>query len=188
MNDDTDNQSIFGVTHRTHHRRLRLLAVYGNAAAQPFQRLRRRKAVEQRLILLVNFKAWVHDTMRDLTVVREQQQPFGQPVQPTNRHHAPLDAHEIHHRVATTLVVHRRDVAPWLVQQYVSSALIRDQVAVNLDLLRVGVNLRPEFGNNDAIDADATFDDHLFRTTAGRDAARRQDSLQAFHGHSVRSF
>lgn len=177
MDDDAHHQTVLGVTHRTHHRRRRLLAVNHDSTSQPVERLGRGEAVEQRFVFLVDLKARVHDAMGDLAVVGQQQKSLGLPVKATHWHDASFDAHEIHHGVASAFVVSGGDVALGFVEQDIASALVRNQVPVDLDLLAISVNFRAEFRHHDSIDAYAALDDHLFRPATGRDAARRQDSL-----------
>lgn len=159
VNHDPDDRSVFGVLDRADDLRLRPLAVDDDATAQPVQRGGRRMPVEQRLVFLIDLVARVHDSVGNQAIVREQEQPFGLPVEPSDRHDALPDLDEIHDRVAPTLVRHRCDVAPGLVQDNVPHRRARDDLAVYLDLLPHWVNLRAKLGDDDAIHTHASLDD-----------------------------
>jgi hypothetical protein len=123
--------------------------------------------------------------MSDLAIVGEQQQTLGLAIEPADWHDPTFHADEVHNRVATTLVVHRRDVALGLVEQDVAPPLVRNEIPVYLDLLALCIDFRAKFGHDNAIDANPSFNDHFFCPAARRDTARREDSLQSFHAHLV---
>ena len=172
MDDDAHDQSVFGVPNRTHYRRRRLLTIDDDAAPEAIERSRRWKPVEQRLVLLVNFEAWMHDTVSDFTVIRQQEQTLGLSVETPDRYDTSLDAHEVHDGVTSALIVRCSDVPLGLVQQQIPPTLIWNQIAIDLDFLLVRVDLGAKLSDDDPIDADAALDDHLFGTAARRNSSR----------------
>lgn len=170
MDDDADDRAVFCVADWSDHLWSGALAVDRDAPAEPIEDFRRRVAVEQRLILLVDPIAGMHDTVGDFAVVRQQQQAFGLPVEPADRHDALVDRHEVHDGVAASLVRCRRDVAAGLVEQNIAPADGRDQLAVDLDLLGGGIDFAAKLGDDLAVNTDASFEDQLLGAPPGRDA------------------
>jgi hypothetical protein len=181
MNDDLYDRSVFGVSHRPNHRRCCALTVDHYATPDPVQHLRRRVSVEQGFVLLLDFEPRMHDTVGNLPVIRQQQQPLGLTIEPTDGNHSLVDRYKIHHRVPPALVGRCGDVAARLVQQYVSEARTRDQFAVDLDLLALSINLCSKLRDNLAINADPARNNHLFGFSSRRYSAGRKDSLKTFH-------
>ena len=181
MDHDPDDRAVLGVTDRANHLGRRALAVNRDAAPEPVKHLRRRIAVQQGLVLFVDAVAGVHHAVRDLAVIRQQQQSLGLPVEPANRDDALVDRHEVHDGVAAAFVGCRCDVAAGLVQQDIAPTDGWDQLAVNLDLLGTGVNLAAEFGDDLAVDPHTPVEDQFLRAPSGCDAGRGQHSLQSFH-------
>lgn len=175
VDDDADDGTVLGVAHRPDDRWSRPLPIDVDALAELLEHRCRRVSVEQRLVLLLDLEARMHDAVRDLAIVRQQQQPLGLAVEPANWDDALVDWHEIHDGVASALVVGRRDVSARFVEQDVAAARVRDEHPVDLDLLPFGVDLSAERGDNDSIDPDTPLGDHLLGLAAGRDAARRED-------------
>jgi hypothetical protein len=87
-----------------------------DAALQPGDLPRARPAREPHTIRLVDPVARVHEVVRQLAVVREQQQPAGVGVEAPDREHAPAGRQELRDRAAALGVVERRDDADRLVQ------------------------------------------------------------------------
>jgi len=69
VDDDSDDRAAFGIADRADHLRDGALAVDCNASSEPVEHLRRRVAVEQCFVLLVDPVARVHDTVGDLAIV-----------------------------------------------------------------------------------------------------------------------
>jgi len=181
MDDNPDDRAVLGVADRTDHLGDRALTVDDDATAEAVEDFRRWIAVQECLVLLLDPKAGVHDTMGDLAIVCQQQQPLGLAIEPSDWHDALVDRHEVHDGVAAALVGGGRDVATRLVEQNVASSNCRDQLTVDLDLLCVGVNLAAEFGDDLAINADTPFEDQFFGAPTGGYTGRSQHSLQSFH-------
>ncbi len=177
MDDDPDDGAVLDVLDRPDDLRLRALAIDDDPAPEPIQHRGRRVAVEQRLVLLVDLVARMHDAVGDKPIVRQQQQPLGLAVKPPDRHDALAHLDEIHHGVATSLVRHRRDVTLGLVEHDITQALAGDDLPVNLDLLARWVDPGTELGDHLAIDAHPPFDDQLLGATSRRYPRGRQDAL-----------
>lgn len=122
--------------------------------------------IEERFVLLIEFVPRVHDPVRDVTIVRQQQQSLGVAIEPPDRNHPPLNTHQVHDGIAPTLVGCRRDIALGLVKQQVSSSRIGDELAVDFDLLPLPVDLRPHLGDDLTVDAHAPFRNQLLRPPA----------------------
>jgi hypothetical protein len=142
VDDDPNDRAILGVTDWPDHLRRCPLAIDDDPASQPVEGLWRRVAVQQRLVLLVDPVARMHDAVGDLAVVGQQQQAFGLPVQPADRDDPLVDGNEVHNGVAAALVGGCRDVATRLVEQNVPPANDRDELPVDFDLLGARVDLR----------------------------------------------
>lgn len=104
MDHDANDRAIFSVPNRPHFGGQRLLPVDHDAASELVERAGRRMAVQHCLILFVQLVAWVHNSVGELAVVRQQQQSLGVAIEPANRQDAALHTDEIHHRVATTFI------------------------------------------------------------------------------------
>lgn len=166
VNDDPDDRAVLGVADRPDHLRRRALAVDRDAAPEPIEHLRRRIAVQQSFVLLVDPIAWVHDAVRHLAIVRQQQETLGLPVEPANRHDAFIDRHEIHDRVAAALVGCRGDIATGLVEEDVAPPDVRDQLAIDLDLLGGGIDLAAKLSDDLTVNTHAAADDQLLGAPA----------------------
>ena len=104
VDDDPNDRAVLGIADRPDHLRRRPLAVDRDAAPQPIEHRRRRIAVQQRLVLLVDLEARMHDAMGNLAVVGQQQQPLRLAVESANRHDPFADWNEVHDGIAAALV------------------------------------------------------------------------------------
>jgi hypothetical protein len=170
VDDDADDRAVLGVANRADHLWNGALAVDRDAPAEPVEHLRRRIAVEQRLVLLVDPVAGMHDTVGNFAVVRQQEQAFSLPVEPADRHDTLVDRHEVHDGVAAAFVGRRRNVAAGLVEQDVAPSDGRDQLAIDFDLLGGGIDFAPKLGDDFTVHTDAPFEDQLLGAPPGRDA------------------
>jgi hypothetical protein len=178
---DAHERAILPVAQGPDDRRRGALAVHDDAASQALQRGGGRVAVQQHFVLFFKFEAWVHDAKCDFAVVGKEQQALGGPIEAPHGHDTLRNGHQFHDRAAVAFVRRGCDVAGGLVEHDVAASGVRDQLAVDFDLLGFGVNLRAEFGDDATIDAHAPVDNHCFSTPARGDATRGQDALQTFH-------
>lgn len=181
VDDDAHNGAVFNVANRSHHLRLRALAIDDDAATKPLQRRRRGMPIQQRLVLFVDHVARVHHAVSDKAVICEQQETFGLAIQPTYRHDALAGLHEIHDRIAPALIGGGRDITARLVQQDVAVSLRRDDFPVDFNLLRRGINPRAELSDHLSIDADAPLNNERLGFSSRCNAGSRNDTLQSFH-------
>jgi hypothetical protein len=180
VDDNAHDRAIFDIADRPDDLGPSQLAVDGDPAAEALQHRSRRMSVQQRLILLVNAIAWMHDPVREFAVVGQQKQPLCLTVEPPNRHDALVGWHQIHDRPAPALVVHRGDVAARLVEDDIAASRVRDQHPIHFDLLALRVDLGAKFGDDMAVDSYPTREDHLLRLAPRCHPARGQHTLQSF--------
>jgi hypothetical protein len=164
VQDNPHNRALFDVANRANDARFCSLTVDRDAASDALQRVCWWVPIQQNLILLVDLEARVHDAVRHLTVVSQQQQPLRLAVEPPNGYDTLIDRDEVHHRVAPAFIGHRRDVAARLVQHNVAQARSRDELSVHLDLLSFGVDLGAELRDDLPIDTHPSLNDHLLGT------------------------
>jgi hypothetical protein len=131
----------------------------------------------QDVILLVELVPRVHDAVRDVAVVRQQQQTFGVAVEPAHRVDPLRDPDDVHHRAAIPLVLRRRDVATRLVEDQVPRTLRPQELPIHPDLGAVGIGLRAEFGHDLTIDGHPPGRDEFLRRPSRSDATRGEDAL-----------
>ena len=126
----------------------------------------------------------MHQTVGQLTIVGEQQQPLGGRIQTTNVEEsltsADLFTDDVAHTRTTHVIVHGRLHTTRLVQDEVLHVLIDDDAGtINADYRRVRVHPHALSRHDLAIDLDAAFVDKLFRHTTRRHARLREHLLQA---------
>lgn len=158
---DPNNGAIFGVADWSDHFRQRPLAIDHNATPEAIENFRRWVTIQECFVLLVDSVARMHNAIGDFTIVRQQQEPLGLPVESSDRYDALIDRYEIHDGVSAAFVGGGRDVAARLVEQNVSTADGRDQLPVDLNLLRAGIDLAAQFGDDLTIDSDASIKDQF---------------------------
>lgn len=132
------------------------------------------------MVLLGQAVAGVHHAVGDVAVVGQEEQPLGVAVEAADRVDPLADIDQVHHRPPLALVARGGDVAARLVEEEVAGSLGAQQVAVDPDLGGAGIDLGPELGDDLAVDVDAARPDQFLRPAAGGNAARGEDSLQAF--------
>ena len=131
----------------------------------------------QNVVLLVKLIARVHDAVRDVAVVGQQQETFGVAIEAADRVDPLRDPDDIHHGAAIPLILGRRDVSARLVEDQVPRTLRPEEFSVNLDLGAVGIGLRAEFGDDSTIDRHPPGRDQRFRRPARSDAACGENAL-----------
>jgi hypothetical protein len=137
------------------------------------------------VILLVEAVARMHDAIRDVAIVGQEQQALGVAVEPADGIDPLGNRHQIHYRAAVALILGGGDVAARFVEQDVAWPLRLEQLAVDANSRASRIGLGAELGHDGAVDADAAGANQLFGGTARTDASRGEDSLQPFHGRGV---
>ena len=109
-------------------------------------------------ISLVDEAAGMHEDVGQFTVIGHDQQAFRILVQAADGVDAVLFLPEIVHDRRPALVIARRgDDALGLVEQIIMLRLRFQGLAVDGNAVLVGVDFRPQFADDDAVDADAPF-------------------------------
>jgi hypothetical protein len=155
-----------------------------HAFLQPTQRLGPRRALETHAVGLDHAVARVHEPVRQLAVVREDEQSARIGVEPAHRKQARARRHELADGAPPLGVVERGDHADRLVEHVVAQrrrsgqrpALHRDPVALRLDL-------DPRFEHDAAIHPHGPLLDEQVALAARAHAALRQELVEP-DGHS----
>ncbi|MEA2528290.1 MAG: hypothetical protein QOF73_5517 [Thermomicrobiales bacterium] len=148
-----------------------------HTVAHPLQHRFGRTRQRQDVILLVEFIARMHDPIGHIAVIRQEEQSFGVAVKASDRIDPFRHLDEVHHGPSVPLVLRRRDIATWLVQDQVSGTLGTENFAVDTDLCRGGIDFRAKLGHDLTIDTHPTFGDHGFRAAPRCDASGRKNAL-----------
>ncbi len=166
MDHEPDPDSLAGLAEQPDLIRDHVPVVDPNAIAKVLECPVGRPLIGQDVVFLGELVAGVHDAVGQFPVIRQEEQPFGVPIQPTDRIQALLRLDEVHDRPPLAVVLHGRDVTGRLVQQHRPEPLRAGDLAVDLNLVGYRVDPGAEFGHNDAIDEDAATGDEFFRRTA----------------------
>ena len=153
-----------------------------DSVADPLELRGARPGFGQDVILLGQPVAGVHDPVGHIAVVGEEQQAFGIAVEPSNRVNAFGDVDQVHHGPPPALVADSRDVTRRLVQDQVAKRLRPQDLVVDANLIPACVGPGAEFGNDLAVDADATFSNQILRRATRGDSPRGEDALETFQG------
>jgi hypothetical protein len=94
--------------------------------------------------------------VRQIAVVREEDEPFARPVETPHGEEAAIARHEIDHTRSSRRIVVRGHHADRLVEEVDDSPRIRKPLAVNANLLGSGIDLRAERGHDLAVHLDAS--------------------------------
>jgi mannose-6-phosphate isomerase len=129
----------------------------------------------------------VHQGHREIAVVGDEQGAARVEVEPPHRVDARRRhvAQEIVNGAPALGVAHGRDHPPGLVEDEIHGGLAHDALPVDLDASGSRVDLRPELGDDAAVDAHAPGSHQLLGGTAGRHPCMRQDLLQSHAGHPL---
>jgi hypothetical protein len=182
MDDDLDHQTFGGLADDPDLLRHDPLAFDRDAVAQALDRGIRWSGEGEDVILLVEPVARMHDPIRHVPVVGQEQQTLGVAIEPPDRVDALRHRDQIHHGPAVAFVFGGRDIAARLVEQDVPRPLCLQDLAVDTDLRADRIRFRAELGDGHAIDADPACGNHLLSGAARADASRGEDALQPFHG------
>jgi len=121
----------------------------------------------QDVIFLGEPIAWMHDTVRHITIVGQEEESLRRAIESSDGIDALVHLDEIHHCPPVSLVAHRGDVATRLIQQEVSRRLSAEQLTVNVDLTGAGIDLRAELRDDRAIDGNPASLNKLLGAPAG---------------------
>jgi len=179
-----EDQPVVGLAEDAALRGNNPLAVDHQAVAQALKGRFGRAGEGEHVVLLLQPVPRVHDAVGDVAVVGEQQQTFGLAVEASDRVDPLRNLDQLHHRLAVALVAHGRDIAAGLVEQQVARRLASEQLAVNVDLACLGIDLGAELGDDGAVNRHAPGHDQLFGPPAGAGAARGHHALEALHRRS----
>jgi hypothetical protein len=181
VDDHLEDQSLIALPQDAEFARDDRAALDRHPVAYPLENRVARPGQRQDVVFLVEAVSRVHDAVRDIAVVGEEEQPFGVAVEPADRKHALRDMDQVHHRSPVPLVLHRRDVAARFIQQQVAGALLAELPAVDTDHGAVRIGFESKLRDHDAVDGDPSGRDQFFRRPAGADSAGGEYSLQTFH-------
>src|SRR5918995_5778736 len=154
-----------------------LLAIDLNALAHTAHYAFGRFLRRQDEVLLRQPVARMHNAIRDITIIREEQQSFRVAIEPTNREQPGLYWQELHDRSSVAFVASRRDKAGWLVHYHVSKRLAPNWLAVDLDLGAPGIDPRPELGHDLPVDRNPAGLNQLLGFATRSDARGGKHSL-----------
>lgn len=99
------------------------VAIDHDPGADPLQDRIGRTRQGQDVVLLVEFISGMHDPVRDVAVVGQQQETLGVTVQPPHRVNPLPDLDDVHYRPAVSLVLRRRDIAARFVEDQIPRSL-----------------------------------------------------------------
>jgi len=172
--------------HHADHRRRGAAALDRHAAPQALERALAGHAADARVVLALDLVARVQQPRGELAVVGQQQQAFRVVVQPANR--VDVLAHvrqEVEHGRPVLRVLPRGHVPAGLVEQDVAAARRRAHaLAVDADVVAVGVGPAAELGYRGAVHRHAAVEDQPLRRAPRRDAGGGEDLLEAVTGTS----
>jgi hypothetical protein len=143
----------------------------------------RELAVHLHVVGLRHVRGGREEAGRELAIVGEEEDAFRVEVEPADR----LDRHGhvrevVHHRQATAIVGDGGDAGLRFVEEDVELVVRDDGLAIDLDLVPFGIDLRAEHADDLAVDADTARGDELFGLTPGRHARRSEVALQSYGG------
>ena len=138
---------------------VRRSVVQFDAVAQLLAQPARHRADDRRQIGLGHLVGRVHQPVRQLAVVGQQQQPLGVGVEAPDVKQLLVSANSVLDEVAdarpAAVVGHRRVHAPRLVDRQVHQRVVDDDPhAVDADHRRVGIHARAQLGDDPAVDLD----------------------------------
>lgn len=118
------------------------------------------------LILLPEAVPGVHDPIRDVAIVREEQQSFGVPIEAPDRVDTLRHLDKLHYRAAVSLVAECRDEARRFVQGYDAGPLGAEDLSVDPDFGLDGIDSGAKLGDDGAVDLDTSGGDEGFGRSA----------------------
>src|SRR5579884_2074729 len=134
------------------------------------------------MIGLLDAEARMHELVGEIAVVGQQQQPLAILIESADGIDAFMDVrHKVHRSRPTGGIVVGAEVAARLVDKPVDQALDFQRLAIDLDLLLLGVNLGAQLADNTAIDGNTATEDQLLAVPPRADAGVGQILVEAFH-------
>jgi hypothetical protein len=131
------------------------------------------------VIFLGQPKPRVHHPVRDITVVRKQDQSLGFAIEPTNRVDAFRNIDQVHHGPAAALILDRGDEPARLVEHEKSWPLPANRLAIDHDRVRIRIDPGPEHRDDLAVHGNAACDDHLLGGSARGNAPAGENALES---------
>jgi hypothetical protein len=178
---DSENDAIPGFTKNAELVWRHPLAVNDDASAHPLQYIDLRPIRGDDVIFLFETKFGVHDPVRQLAIVGEEQEPFRIAVEPADGIEALGRVDEIHHRPPLALVAGGGDVAARLVEHDIATALRANDFAINSDGVGVGIGLAAKLRDDHTIYGNSAGYDHFLGHASGCDATSGKNALDALH-------
>jgi hypothetical protein len=125
-----------------------------------------------------NVRSRLHQLVRQLTVIGEQQQPFTVEVEAPDGIKARLAAHQLHHRGASFGIGDRGHVSPGFVHHDVLVTLSAGkQLVVDADRVGLGIGFAAKLGDDRPVHHDQSSLNHFFGFAARGDAGGSDDLL-----------
>jgi hypothetical protein len=145
--------------------------------AHALQHILRRTSERQDVVLLVEFVARVHDSIRHVSVVGQEEESLGVAIEPADWVNPLRDLDDVHDGAPVPLVLRRRDVATRFVQDEITWPLRPQQLSVDADLGANRIGSRAELGHDLAVDAHPSGRDQRLRRPPRSDAASGENPL-----------
>lgn len=121
----------------------------------------------------------MHHPVRDIAVVRDQEQPLSVAIQATDRINPLRNVDEIHHGPPLSLILDGRDEPTRFIEHDEAGALAFERSTVDPDLVPVGIDPRSHFSDDPTVDRDTSLSNHLLRCASAGDPPGCQDTLKA---------
>lgn len=159
-------------SNRVQSRNHRLFPIEDDAA----QQFRRERAVPLSIqrdeIFLFDFEARMSEPLREIAIVREQQQSFSLSIQPPNvKEPRELSWQQIENGIARVRIGSSRNESGGFVQRNRERLFCVNKLAIDFDVVALG-RLRAKIGADAPIDRHASGNDELVAFAARRDAGR----------------
>jgi hypothetical protein len=127
-----------------------------NALAEPVEQFGARDTGDLHEVFLLDAVAWMGQKVGQVTVVREKDESFTRPIEPSHGEETTIPRNEVDDPGASCRVVIRCDHTNRLVEHVDDAPRIRELLAVDSDFLGARIDLRAERGDDLAVDFDAT--------------------------------
>jgi len=136
-------------------------------------------------ILTLMLESGMGETVRQLTVVGQEEQSFTFKIQPPDRVDSPLHVDQVQHGRPAVGIADGRDITGRLIEHDVDLGLFRlDAAAIHFNHILHRIHPGPQCGDNLVVDSDAARLYHCLSFTPGGNAGVCQDFLEAFF-HNV---
>lgn len=137
------------------------------------------RSIQRDLIFLFDFVARVSEALREITVVRQDEQSFALCIEPTHVEKArTVRREEIEDRIARVWVTSSGDEAGRFMQDDVQVALRAHHFTPDFDVIARS-RLCAEISANAAVDGNPTSGDQLIAVPAGTDTGGGEEAVQA---------